>query len=437
MYAAAVRDTTYSEKFTESLKLAIEAIAAVEGLPPGRELAALLHQAGQAYFFAGDPEQARPLCRQAFALAEHLGELEIQADVLCTLGLIFMNNHPEQALASFQEAIELAEAHGYIWTASRAHNNLGLFLFEQWGDLRSALPHFERAVEIVRKLGFSEEELFFLHNIALCYLKAGDLADADEIHPVIDKLLAEVADPTVHGPNQRFYQGFLLGLRGQWRKALALQREALREARNRGDLYIVFDVSTASLVPLLLDMHQFLANRDLQEADSILKEALDIGKKALFVGGIVAPNCLLSAIRSRQRQLEQARRLLDEARAVFDRTPSYRSQGILAFAQAELNAAGKLWPETMDAYQALVNLMKESGQSWEEARACLYWADACVARGELDDSERARQLYRRALDLFSEIGAPGYAKVAKQRLSALISEQGESFHESDRIPPAL
>lgn len=41
------------------------------------------------------------------------------------------------------------------------------------------------------------------------------------------------------------------------------------------------------------------------------------------------------------------------------------------------------------------------------------------ARNEPGDLERARDIYKQSLDMFTEMGAPGYIKVLEERLGEL------------------
>ena len=44
---------------------------------------------------------------------------------------------------------------------------------------------------------------------------------------------------------------------------------------------------------------------------------------------------------------------------------------------------------------------------------------ALVGRNEPGDLERARETYQQSLDMFTEMGAPGYIKVLEERLGDL------------------
>ncbi len=53
----------------------------------------------------------------------------------------------------------------------------------------------------------------------------------------------------------------------------------------------------------------------------------------------------------------------------------------------------------------------------EAQRAIL--GDAFVGRNEPGDLERARETYQQSLDMFTEMGAPGYIQVLEERLKDL------------------
>jgi len=53
------------------------------------------------------------------------------------------------------------------------------------------------------------------------------------------------------------------------------------------------------------------------------------------------------------------------------------------------------------------------------ARSLIDLGDALLGRNEPGNHERARQTYRESLDMFTEMGAPGYIKVLEKRLGEM------------------
>ena len=69
-----------------------------QDIPETPGFAALLHETSRALRFNGQNEEALKLCRQALAMAECCGLVEIQAEALATLGIL-PNQPPEESLA--------------------------------------------------------------------------------------------------------------------------------------------------------------------------------------------------------------------------------------------------------------------------------------------------------------------------------------------------
>jgi hypothetical protein len=77
------------------------------------------------------------------------------------------------------------------------------------------------------------------------------------------------------------------------------------------------------------------------------------------------------------------------------------------------------WVEALAAFEAVTGIQDRYGMRWDWARSLLDWAEAYAARGEPGDRERAVDLLRESQAAFEEMGSPGYAVVAQDRLQEL------------------
>ncbi|HSG26671.1 MAG TPA: hypothetical protein VLA32_11190, partial [Anaerolineales bacterium] len=68
-----------------------------------------------------------------------------------------------------------------------------------------------------------------------------------------------------------------------------------------------------------------------------------------------------------------------------------------------------------------IEIMKSSKHHWGLARRLIDLGDSLVGRNEPGDLERAQGIYQQSLDMFTEMGAPGYIKVLEERLRELPS----------------
>ena len=72
----------------------------------------------------------------------------------------------------------------------------------------------------------------------------------------------------------------------------------------------------------------------------------------------------------------------------------------------------------VDQLNALVlEKHQNSGYRYNSARWLINLGDAIKFRNEPGDWERARKTYQQSLEMFTEMGAPGYIKVLEERLS--------------------
>ena len=121
--------------------MGVEALSAVEGLEEGVPLAHLLHQVARAYLFHYLREQAVPLCKKAVEIGELMGDIELQADALSTLGVleVWTGENLDNPFATLPRAVMLAEASGSLYLAFRANSNLGVAYYRFQGRHREAL----------------------------------------------------------------------------------------------------------------------------------------------------------------------------------------------------------------------------------------------------------------------------------------------------------
>jgi hypothetical protein len=66
-----------------------------------------------------------------------------------------------------------------------------------------------------------------------------------------------------------------------------------------------------------------------------------------------------------------------------------------------------------------MELLRDHGYRWGWARRLIDLGDALVGRGQPGDLKRAQQVYQQSLEMFTEMGAPGYSEVLNPRLAAL------------------
>jgi len=132
-----------------SLQLAEKADQVANGLDDDRLLILSRRQLCFAYYFAGQPERARPLGAEAVQRARQLGD-----DWLLGLSLAAYATAVDVAASGplFAEALACAERSGELGTAQFLHNNAGWAALER-GDIPGARAHMEASIRAAEALG--------------------------------------------------------------------------------------------------------------------------------------------------------------------------------------------------------------------------------------------------------------------------------------------
>ena len=216
------------------------AIAMLEGLPPGPELARAYRVEAQLHMLNRDCEAAVAWAGKSIALAQQFGEREVLAEAVGTLGTATLFLDYEAGCAHLARALELAMADGLHGLAANTHSNLGSGSGEIW-RLREAQRHLKAAIAFSQQ----HEIDFFRHYsvawLALCELHLGQWDDARE-HAL--DIVQQAASPSTSRVMALAALGRLQARRGEPEAAATLD-DALALALPSGTLQRVAPVRCA------------------------------------------------------------------------------------------------------------------------------------------------------------------------------------------------
>jgi tetratricopeptide (TPR) repeat protein len=363
------------------------------------------------------PERVIPFCQQAWNMAKRVGDIEVVADARNTLA--FQKEDPKEGITILEDLVELTEAEGLLRAAARAHINLGVFLDEYLIDMNLARQHPLRALEIYQKIGDLEGFTIPYNNAFEVTIYLGQLKTAEQM---FNEFFSDATRPVFRKEYFRQLERVRLQqAKGEWKSALELN-QILRTELRQGDLFRSIALRNIGSASLILELTRFGMDADLSEAENALMENLEIGQlrlEAYFT---------LVAIYARQGQLsaawDQFHHSLDEI------PPTSRDNNLFtvnyAIAEFELALAEERWPEAVEASNAAIEGYRNCGHRWGWARRLIDLSDALAGRNETGDLERARETYQKSLDMFTEMGAPGYIQVLEERLEGILGTKSTS-----------
>ena len=169
------------------------------------------------------------------------------------------------------------------------------------------------------------------------------------------------------------------------------------------------------LTKSMLELNRFGSLDDISEAETWLNEILEID------AGIAKSHYLLSTVYARQGRLSEA--IAQISQSFDDRTYNARENNHLVasrvMAEAEIAMAEERWTDAEIACKTAIEVFQSCGHKLWWARQLIDLGDAYIGLNKPGDMKRARETFQQSLDMFTEMGAPGYIKVLEERLGNL------------------
>jgi class 3 adenylate cyclase/tetratricopeptide (TPR) repeat protein len=405
----------YQDAF-ESWLACQQATMELEGAPDSPGLARLLGETGRAAYFTHQPmEVTATYCQQAIEMAERLGLVDAQLNASITLGLA--NPDVDESIRIFEQAAFQAEAHGLLEVAARAYINLGSWK-ERSFNYTAGCEYHRKALEFYNKAASVSIVLPLLTTLVEDYLVTGRMKEV----PLLATEFLEGANVSESRARdcQRDIAQLIHYSKGEWEQALELSRSRLVEARARGDLPAIIIYNT-QIYDVEVQIKLWVGQGDLSEAETALRENLEIINTNPSLGDRVENLFFLAQVKALQNKLEQARRLLTDGEQSMDQN-NFMQMINRDLARCIIAQTEKHWQEAIEISQSFLDHLQDSGASWYQAWNKMGLGDSLLGRDNPGDRELARQSFRQALDLFSEMGAHGYVQVLHKRLESLPAE---------------
>jgi tetratricopeptide (TPR) repeat protein len=415
IYASLSRLIWISGDYPEAWNICQEGLRLLEEELDSSGYARLLAEGGRAAFFGKAKDQVAPLCQRAQKMAEGLGELDLWTEASTTMALhVWEKGDAQKALDIFGELVQLTESGRLLNSAHRVHHNLADVLSLSKIDLKRSIYHHNHAAEIARQIGDNPMMVFYLRYLAGNYIESGEIESLDE---KLGEFLQGLpgAESMVKEVLQNSHPGYLYS-RGDWILALEQNQENLKKARELGNMQEIF-LNNIGLANTLLELCRFTNLEDLSECERALIENHEIDNRIVEIQTLY----LLTIVHARQKSFKQANDWLSRANEFISQHETNLSESQRSYVDFEMAYAKELWPDAVTACKKSIEIFQIGGYRWREARKLIDLGDALVGRNKPGDLERARETYQKSLDMFTEMGAPGYIKVLEERLGNLHS----------------
>jgi len=402
---------------SESWPICQQGVKELEAAPDSPGLARLLGETGRAAYFSHQPKEViDAYCQQAIEMAERVRLVDVQLNARITLGLA--NLDVDESIRVFEQAASQAEAYGLWEIAGRAYNNLSVWK-EMKYDFIAGREHHRKALEYFSKVGAISMAIPLLSNLVDDYIYTGRMK---EVPALVAKYLEGISIPEQRATEcqQEITRAIHLS-EGEWAQAIELSRLKLMEARKSNDLpAITYHNSNIALA--CLEMAHLNGQGDLSEAEAALRENLEILQENPLLGGKVINLFDLAMVEALRGHSEEARTWLTQGEEQLN-PKNEDEKWYRDLAKCYLACSEGRWDEGLIIAQSYGDRFRKYGGTWFQARFMIEVGDCLSGRDSPGDREQARQVYQEALDLFTEMGANGYAQALKRRLESLPAER--------------
>lgn len=339
-------------------EVALQAVALLEQLPPGRELALAYAQVAMIHMNASDAGGTEAFGQRAYALAQEIGDVEALVHVLNTLGTMEMVLGAPEGLAKVERSLELAHAADLEEHVGRAYLNI----CGTMTDTRSYANFgyfFKSGLDYCNERGL----ILWRHYV----VAAGARCALDQ---------------------------------GRWSEAADVAQQVLRNARAK-----------LPCVPALVVLALIRARRGDPDYWPLLDEALAIAEQS----GELQHVGPVSAARAEVAWLEGKLDVVAaETGAAFELAVQHSTPWMLGELACWRWRAGVEEDACLDGVAEpyaleLSGQWEAAAQRWER-RGCLY--EAALARAGTDDEDALRA----ALTTLQGLGAQGAARIVARRL---------------------
>ena len=250
---------------------AARAVAVLETLPPGHQLAMAYSHQAQLDMLANRLEPALAWAGRALELARRLDDRETLTHALTNIGSVRLHDEDQGGRADLEEAFAVAEAAGFEDHAARALVNLATVPLEvrRYGNAHQDL---ERAIVFAKAHDLTGYVEHLLGNRGRLRLEQGDWAGAEQD---AQAALAERVHTSIRVVEALTVLGLLQARRGDPAAAATLQ-EATERAFATSELQWLVPVAAARAEHAWLDGDD---GRAAEEADRVLALATRVGQR--------------------------------------------------------------------------------------------------------------------------------------------------------------
>jgi len=393
-----------------------KALKILETAPESIELASLYEDMAHMYYYTESMTKALSCAEKALELAIKLNDYGVIASSYSSLGEITFSTSGDlkKAVECHEKALKIALDNGFVDTAIRAYNNLGMVL--PWEEQERALDCFEKGFELAKKAGAIRWVSSIGNILTSLYVGMGN---TNKTVLTADESIA-LARKTGNMPNLSSslnHLGSAYLILGEWDKAEQCFNESLKISQKL-DLFRQIASSTYDL-GILYGIYK----GEYAKAEGFLEKAVAKFERAEAKYNQILLSAALVWIYIESGKLREANDLLNSVeKFAIEKSDTFLTV-IAEMLKGMYFRAQKKWEESIEHFEKSREYEYTYLRRWLIYHfAKLYlneYARVYLERNQEGDREKALDLLKEALEIFQKLGAKKEIERTMKTIEAL------------------
>jgi tetratricopeptide (TPR) repeat protein len=399
-----------------------KALKILETEPENIELASLYEDMAHMYYCTESMAKALSCAEKALELAKKLNDYAVIASSYSSLGEITFSASGDlkKAIECHEKALKIALDNGFVDTAIRAYNNLGMVI--PWEEQERALDCFEKGFELAKKAGAIRWVSSIGNILTSLYVGMGNtnktVLTADE-SIALDRKTGNMPNLS----SSLNHLGSVYLMLGEWDKAEQCFNESLKISQKL-DLFRQIAFSTYDL-GILYGIYK----GEYAKAEEFLEKAVAKFERAEAKYNQIWLFIALAWIYIESGKLREANDLLNTVeKFAIEKNDTFLT-AIAELVKGMYFRAQKKWEESIEHFEKSREYEYTYMRRWMIFLfAKLYlneYARVYIERNQEGDREKALGLLKEALEIFQKLGAK---KEIERTMNLVEALQHPSVH---------
>ncbi|MEH2338538.1 tetratricopeptide repeat protein [Nostoc sp.] len=236
-----------------------------------KEKAAIILNLAILYGDKGEVEEAIALFNQSLEISERIGDIQTKAATLYQLGIFYTKKgEVDKAIPFYNQSLEMFECIGNFKGKAATLHCLG-YIYADKGEVDEAIALYNQSLEIKERIGDVQGKAATLHQMGMIYANKGEVEQAIalynqslEIFECINNVQCKAV--TLH------QMGMIYANKGEMDQAIALYNQSLKITQRIGDVQT--EAST------LHELAAIYANKgEVEQAITLFNQSLEITQR--------------------------------------------------------------------------------------------------------------------------------------------------------------